>query len=238
VTPEQEEAVRRALGALGHEGAESSATPPAVVARLDAALEDLVAPRRPAAGTGSTQPAGRNGDQLASRRRRRSLVLAAAASVVVLAGTGAVVRGLGQSASQDSSASGASAAKSAPAPGDEAQNSARGTGSPRSLASNQPGTSLPETSLPETSLPETSLHRATLGRDVQRLLARRPEVLTRAGSAGTCTRPALARGDRLAAVRLDGRPAVLVVGAGRPAARVYACQRPTAPVASARIPGR
>jgi hypothetical protein len=103
--------------------------------------------------------------------------------------------------------------------------------------SGQPGSGQPGSGQPASALPETSLHRATLGRDVQRLLARRPEVLTRAGSAGPCATPALARGDRLAAVRLDGRPAVLVVGAGRPAARVYACRRPTAPVASADIPG-
>jgi hypothetical protein len=53
--------------------------------------------------------------------------------------------------------------------------------------------------------------------------------------------PTTGPGERLVAVRLDGRPAVLVLSApvdGSRTARVYGCTRPGAPVASATVPAR
>ena len=117
VTPEQEEQVRRALAAAARaEDAETPATmPPAVAARLDGVLAELVQSR---STTQAASPApGRGPDELAAHRARRRLnvLVAAAALAVIAAAGGAVVTGGlggaggssdGGAASSDSRASG------------------------------------------------------------------------------------------------------------------------------------
>jgi hypothetical protein len=92
------------------------------------------------------------------------------------------------------------------------------------------------------------LRTATLDQDVARVLSTpRVFALRERGGSGlaqgqssaqaapvTCAVPTTRRGDRLVAVRLDGRPATLLVGPLRQGARataVYSCNRADTPVA-------
>jgi hypothetical protein len=238
VTPEQEEQVRRALAAAARADDQASGRtagpggeagmPPEVAARLDAVLADLVAPRL-AAGS----PDGsRSTDELAARRRRRrARLLVAAAAVCVIAGAGAAVvtDGFGTNGgSPDSTTAGSSQDDSTqPAPrGPGASTRAEGgPAEPRSMAGKvRTG---------------PALSSATLREDVQRLVDRRPAVGVRGGLAGSpCTAPTLRPGERLLAVRLDGRLSSLVLGSprgGTVEARVYSCAEPGSPVATTEV---
>lgn len=211
MTPEQEEQVRRALAAAG---AARSPIPPEVAARLDDTLADLVADRRPAGP-----------DEVAAvRRRRRARALVAAASVCLLALVGAALvrtnQGGGQGGGQGEASSGAGsqAAPRQVPPG----------GAPRPLP---------------------QLHSRSLTGDVTRLLAdgspsafaARPQQRPQDTASARCDLPSTRAGDRLLAVRLDGRPATLRVGpvaGGTRVAQVYSCDGASAPVATTRVPAR
>lgn len=220
MTPEQEEQVRRLLASVPPE----DGLPPEVAARLDAAVADLVAERGPA-------PV----DELEQRRRRRwPRVLVAAASVSLLAyGVGIAVNDLRVSG------------------GDAASTAARDESFAEGGRAEKPAT---EGALPETTdslgaegrrvhaselltARTVRLHSATLDADVSRLLQRRAVRTPTAegpGAAGGdaagflsgCALPDAGRGDHLAAVRLDGTRATLVVRKavdGARVAEVYSC---------------
>ncbi len=242
MTPEQEEAVRRALAATAR--AEDDALPPEVAARLDDRLAGLVSDR-----SGRSERSLLTGARTGSRPqpsrapRRWPRVLAAAAAVVVVAGGGsAVVHSLGGSGSASSSS--ASRAGSGPGPASAGPaRSAASAGPTRSAAGAAPPTAAGgEGGSPAPGrLPD--LRTATLHRDVQRAAARaaavghgnrlRPESAGR--PPGACAVPSLAPGRRALAVRLDGRPATLVLprAAGPGVARIYPCGAPATPATPA-----
>ena len=229
MTPEQEEQVRRALGALGREGPEGSpAMPPEVAVRLDDVLAGLTASRE--------QP-----DELAVRRRRLrpQVLVAAAVAVVAVAGGTVLLREVTQTGA------GAGSATSAQGPA---------AGAARSAGSSSPGTA-PSTharSFAEGALAVPELQSATIDRDVRRV-AKAPAAAAAAprlplhaqasGSpaAGGCAVPGARPGDQLVAVRLDGRRAVLLLSPvqhGSRTARVYACANPGHPVTTTTVPAR
>jgi len=238
VTPEEEDQVRRALAAAPPvEG-----LPAEVAARLDATLADLVAERP--AGEGGPEPGAVT--SLEERRRRRwPGVLVAAAAVSVLAyGVGTTLGGVGLSggsaestAARDETFSGAGA--------DSADDGATGGGAedapeePDALVTDRedaaPGAS-PADGRALLVSGTVRLHRGSLREEVGRLvqdavharaLADAQKSRDTAGFLGErCERPDLARGDRLAAVRLDGRRATLVVRKaveGTRVAEIYSC---------------
>lgn len=250
MTPEQEEQVRRALASAPPAGA----IPPEVAARLDATLAALVAERSAGESAGAdSAPESEPAPVVAMeerRRRRWPRLLVAAAAVSVLAyGVGTNLGGLQVSGgSAESTAardetfagggSGAGADTDSLGPEDAPENSRDGVdvqGS-RALAGKLlvAGT--------------VRLHSDSLREDVQRLVAgtadaRTPVPLTdRAGSLDTlasCEQPDTARGDRVAAARLDGRRATLVVRkatAGTRVAEVYSCGDGSRLLAQARVP--
>ena len=249
MTPEQEEQVRRTLASVPAE----PATPPDVVARLDATLARLVAEREPA-----------RTDELERRRRRRwPRVLVAAASVAVLGyGAGAFLDGLqvsggdaSSTAARDETFAGAGAGGAES--GDDAAPDApgvmppsAGAGAPDSgvLDSRRGGKAGYARALTTATV---RLHSDTLSADVRRLLAgstladgRRlhPDSAREARSPAKllapCAAPATTRGDRLAAARLDGSRATLVVRRGTDGTRVaevYACDDPARLLAVTRL---
>ncbi len=246
MTPEQEEQVRRTLASVPPE----SATPPEVAARLDATLVRLAAERRPP-----------RTDELELRRRRRwPRVLVAAASVAVLAyGAGAFLDGLrvsggdaASTAARDETLAGAGAESGKAAPDAPGVMPPGGTDSPNGGAAGVPETGKAGYARALTT-GTVRLHRHTLSADVRRLLDRsaltdgrasRPDSVREAPSPAKllapCTAPSTARGDRLAAARLDGTRATLVVRRGTDGTRVaevYACDDPARLLAVARLGG-
>ncbi len=239
MTPEQEEQVRRALAAAPPvEG-----LPAEVAARLDATLADLVAER--AAGESGPEPGVVT--SLEERRRRRwPGVLVAAAAVSVLAyGVGTTLGGVGLSggsaestAARDQTFSGAGAdsadggatgggAEDAPEEpgalvtdrGDSVAGDSRPTGAPCS----SPGPSAC------TGVPCARRWAGWSGTRSSR--GRRPPTPTRRGTRpGSWTTgassPTWPGATALAAVRLDGRRATLVVRKavdGTRVAEIYSC---------------
>ena len=243
MTPEQEEQVRRALAAAPP----VEQLPTEVAARLDATLADLVAER--AAGESGPEPGVVT--SLEERRRRRwPGVLVAAAAVSVLAyGVGTTLGGVGlaggsaeSTAARDQTFSGAGA-DSADG-GDTGGDTSGGT----EAAPEEPGAVVTERGDSVAGdrpadgrallvAGTVRLHRGSLREEVGRLvrdanLGRAPasDADTTRDSAGflddRCEQPDLARGDRLAAVRLDGRRATLVVRKavdGTRVAEIYSC---------------
>jgi len=223
MTPEQEEQVRAALAAAGPD--EPTPMPPEVVARLQGVLDELVEPRLTAQAQDQDGHPGPATGTLARRRRRRwPDVLVAAAAVVVIAGAGAAVvtRGFGIGSSPMSGSASSSRAESAPG----AAGSAVPGPSAHALAGE--GSAVPR------------LHAGSLRADLRRLTAAgrlRGAAGTHAGTG--CARPVLHSGERLVAVRLDGRRATLVIGRvtdGSREARVYSCGDGTVPVARTSVP--
>jgi hypothetical protein len=231
VTPDEEERVRRALA----EAPPAGPMPPEVVARLEATLAELGRDRSPV-------PV----DDLEARRRRRwPRVLVAAASVAVLAyGAGTVLTGV--SGSGDAAMS--TAARDETFSGGAGSGSADGgQGAPKTAPPSAPGM-VPSAGNgldaqaqrdPRALTDRTvTVHRDTLRSDVLRLVragavSGQGDTATRdtdgrllAGLVAPCETPALGPYDRLAAVRLDGRRATLVLRAptaGTSVAQVYAC---------------
>jgi hypothetical protein len=228
VTPEEEERVRRALASVPPAGP----MPPEVVARLEATLAELGRDRRDV-------PV----DDLEERRRRRwPRVLVAAASVAVLAyGAGTVLTGVSGSgdaamstAARDETFSGGAGSGSTGGAAPEAASPS----APGMVPSAGNGLDAKAQRHPRVLSDRTvTLHRGTLRSDVLRLArgAGAGAVDTTGGEAGRrpiagllapCEAPALDLHDRLAAVRLDGHRATLVLRAanhGTSVAQVYAC---------------
>ena len=234
MTPEQEEAVRRALAATarGEVGDAEGAVPAEVAARLDDRLAELVAERSEQA---AARPASGHRPPGGHRRWPRTLAVAAAAVVVAAGGGTAVVRSLAGSGSASSSSASSTDSAAAPATTAGPAGSAAGA-TPRTL----PGTA--GGSFPAGA---PDLRTATLRRDVQRAAASvaSPGHGTHLGPgaagglAGGCRVPPLGPGLRAVAVRLDGSPATLVLprAAGRGVARVYRCGHPATPEATATV---
>lgn len=233
MTPEQEEQVRRALASAPPAGP----VPPEVAARLEATLAGLVAER-----SDGPVPEPATVTALEERRRRRwPRLLVAAASVSVLAyGVGIAVDGLQMSGgSADSASAGKPAMDRAGAGSDSVDGGAEAgpEDAPTGLDRNGVTVQGSRVDADELLVPRTvRLHSDTLDEEVRRLLrdpvatnARTPSPRnTRAlsGFLDSCELPDVGRGDRLAAVRLDGRPGTLVLRkatGGTRVAEVYSC---------------
>jgi hypothetical protein len=250
VTPEEEDQVRRTLGALARQD-RAAGLPPAVAERLDRVLDELAAERSHTSAAGT---ADRSGEPARSPTRHRGWprVLMAAASVAVVAAAGAVAVDHQLGGGSQSSASRASSADAGAATASSAGPSA---GPARGAV----------------GLPVPALRRASLRRDVQRVAdsasvavgnthalprpAGSPRAATTSprtpGPGGSktplvrsvlpgCVTPSPRGGGRLVAVRLDGRPATLVLPVGAApgvtgVARVYACRAPGRPVATTTV---
>ena len=236
MTHEQEEEVRRALAATPPE----APMPPEVAARLDATLAELVAHRpAPSQDAGGQAPA--EVVELEQRRRRRwPKVLVAAASVSVLAyGVGTVFNGMSGADGEATSADSGSTFSEAGGRNDDGAADGDAPEAEPQPAEEAPGELAPELGDEAYRLlaeEPVRLRTETLRRDVARLVgavqatdARKDRALrdTAAGQAlARCAAPALGKGDDLAAVRLDGTPASLVVRApsgGTRVAEVYSC---------------
>lgn len=252
MTPEEQEAVRRALAATPPEGP----MPAEVVARLEATIADLAAVRHVEPGPTSGTETGARAEpgtgavvsDLEERRRRRwPRVLVAAASVAVLAyGVGAVLPDLGPQAETAMDSAGGQAAEDGDA---EVGGSTAGGAGPE--AAEPP---------PDQAAPELMrggqvvlLREATLRRDVARHLSVEPAAALADGKAdrvtaqrytrrdGTCVVPEVRGGDELHAARLDGRRATLVVRAaegGSRVAQVYWCGDGRTLLAETEVPAR
>lgn len=249
MTPEQEEQVRRALAATQPvEG-----LPAEVADRLDATLAGLVAER----AAGQTRPEPGAVTSLEERRRRRwPGVLVAAAAVSVLAyGVGTTLGGGGLSggsaestAARDQTFSGAGDAGSADGEAEGAPEE------PGDLVTDRGGSLADDAQADGRALlvaGTVRLHRGSLRAEVGRLV-QDAAVLARAPASDAdkprdgagfldvrCQQPDLARGDRLAAVRLDGRRATLVVRkavGGTRVAEIYSCGNGSDRLAITQVP--
>jgi hypothetical protein len=252
VTHEQEEQVRRALAATPPE----APMPPEVAARLDATLAELVA-HRPAASQGPESPAPGEVDELEQRRRRRwPKVLVAAASVSVLAyGVGTVFNDMSGAEGEATSADSGSTFSEA---GGQSEDRAAGPDAPEAEplpAEEAPGeltSGLRDEAYRLLAEEPVRLRTETLRRDVARLVgpapatddARKARALRDTAAAqalARCAAPALGKGDDLAAVRLDGTRASLVVRApsgGTRVAEVYSCDDAGRLLAVTEVPTR
>jgi hypothetical protein len=212
--------------------------PPGVAARLEATLAGLVADRADA----GQDPEPATVVSLEERRRRRwPRLLVAAAGVSVLAyGVGIAVEGLQVSGGSADSASAGKPAMERAGTDDAGGGAEAGPeDAPTGLVTDGDGVQVQGSRAYADKLivPGTvRLHRDTLDEDVRRLVrdavatdARTPSpgrTRTLAGFLDSCERPEVGRGDRLAAVRLDGRPGTLVLRKatdGTRVAEVYSC---------------
>jgi len=236
VTPEEQEAVRRALAATPPAGP----MPPEVVARLEATIADLAAE-----SSATAEAPGATVSDLEERRRRRwPGVLVAAASVAVLGyGVGAVLQGSGPDAetAMSDSAGGDSRAESG------ADRSSDGGAAPQEA--DPPGAQGAPDLLAGGAVVE--LRQETLRRDVARVLgggraaALSDEPVTTskryARRDGTCALPELGPGDEVSAARLDDRRATLVLRraeGGTRVAEVYWCGDGRTLLAETEVPAR
>jgi hypothetical protein len=241
VTPEQEEQVRRALGAVARaeDGPERQGIPLDVADRLDDVLHELVASR---ASRGTPLPAAVGQDELAARRHRRwpnALVAAAAVAAIAAAGGAVATGGFGlggQGGSGATSASDAAGGQVAP------EDSQRGLTGPSPSAGPSDGKA-------SDKIPQ--LFKRTLKSDLEAVVAAGPEgrltprndgrrfTAPRHAAGGRCTRPALPKGAETVDVLLDREPATLVlipVKDGARVARVYSCVNAAALTPTIRVP--
>jgi hypothetical protein len=158
-------------------------------------------------------------------------VAAAVVAVVALGGGALALRSMQSGGSEDSAASGGAVAQRDTTGAEAAPSTGVRNGSQDQLA----------------TVPVPRLRTATLARDVRRVVAsdaalsRAPASSPRASAPGTCTTPRLRHGAQPVAVRLDGRPATLVVGPVRNGSReaaVYSCDDVSAPVARVSVAAR
>lgn len=241
MTPEEQEAVRRALAATPPAGP----MPPEVVARLEATIADLAAVR----ATEQTSPADATVSELEQQRRRRwPRVLVAAASVVLVGyGVGVVVQDAtpnAETAASDSAAGGAD------------DGGAAESGTDRSVGGDAAEEVEPPAPLDAPQQARdgrvVELSASTLRRDVVRHLRSQRSAVTADGLAeldakryarrdGTCTLPQVRGGDAVAAALLDGRRATLVVrtaDGGTRVAEVYWCGDGRTLLAETEVPAR
>ena len=225
MTPEQEEQVRRALGAVARaeDGPERQGIPHDVADRLDVVLHELVAGR---SARGSTLPAAVGQDELAARRHRRwpnALVAAAAVAAIAAAGGAVATGGFGLGGQSDSSAGSASDAGVTPKDGE------RGFTGPSPSSGPSGGKMV---------LRIPRLSSDTLARDVELVVKTGPQAFLSPHTDGRrlipprradgirCTRPTPPSGAVVIDVLLDREAATLVLGPvkdGTRVARVYSC---------------
>jgi hypothetical protein len=239
VTPDQEEQVRRALGAVARaeDGPERQGIPHDVADRLDEVLHELVAGRSAPARTLS---AAVGQDELAARRHRRwpnGLVAAAAVAAIAAAGGAVVTGGFGLGGQSDSNAGSTSDAGVAP------KDNERGLPGP-SLSSGPSGGQM--------ALRIPRLSSDTLRRDVERVVANGPAAnlsprkdgrrfaVPRHAAGVPCRRPAVPSDTDVVDVYLNAEPATLVLGPpvkdGTRVARVYSCANGSALTDTVRVP--
>lgn len=235
MTPEQEEQVRRALGAVARaeDGPETQGLPPDVAERLDDVLHELVTDRagrsaRPTVPGPAADTA--DADELAARRHRRwPTVLVAAAAVAVIAAAGGAVATRGFGGGAESSSAGSST--------DRVASGSAGIAAPT------PSGSSPSDRGNLAAGPVPALSSRTLARDIRKVATtgsrsfmaphdrgRDLPTLPRPDHA-LCGRPDTPRGADVVAVRLDGQPATLVLAPvkdGTRVAQVYSCAVPPA----------
>jgi hypothetical protein len=221
VTPEQEEQVRRALGAVARaeDGPETQGLPPDVAERLDDVLHELVTERAGRSDRPTVPGPAAGADELAARRHRRwptDLDAAAAVAVIAAAGGAVATRGFGGGA--ESSSAGSSS--------DLVASGSAGIATPSGAAAG--------------AVPALSTR--TLARDIRGVAARSRSFMAprnRGRDLATlprpdgvrCGRPVVPRGADVVAVSLDEQPATLVltpVTGGTRVARVYSCAVPPA----------
>jgi hypothetical protein len=238
VTPEQEEQVQRALGAVARakDGPERLGIPLDVADRLDQVLHELVADR---AARASTLPAPVGQDELAARRHRRwsnALVAAAAVAAIAAAGGAVATGGFGLSGQGDSGSSSAS-------------DSAAGEAAPKDAERGLTGPSGSSGGTTAVGIPRLSSD--TLAGDVERVVANGPAAylspmkdngrlaVPRHAAGVPCRRPAELRGGGEVDVYLNEEPATLVLGPvkdGTRVARVYSCANGSALTRALRVP--
>lgn len=238
MTPEdlEQAEVARLLAAASKDAQPS--LPPEVSRSLDDVLAALVAERAAPSATstrGSSSEHLTNSKLAAARRRRVGQVLVAAAAVTVLA------VGIGNVMTQTTGSGGASNS----ATSEEALDQKRLTPGRKEDARASNGQD--ESTALSKDRGALRLRSDSLNADVQRI-AESPLADRSPKSAVAdqrCTSPATKSGDDKVSVRLDGRPATLVLRApvnGLRLAQVYPCQEPDAPVGSTtvnpRLPGR
>lgn len=243
-----QEQVARLLAAAA--GPSAPSMPEDVASRLDDVLAGLVRERRtdpahevPQDRDDPVGPDDATGvTPLASRRPPRGarLLLAAAAVSVLVLGAGVGIgelTGGGGDAATSGAAGGAAQSQTAPGAGSRAQE-------------HGPASSADEKTVPLTGGQGPALSRpprvrsGSLRADLQRIEDARLAVP--AGAVPrlwrkACVRPATAAGDAWLRVRLDGRPAVLVLRApdhGRRTAEVFACGAAEKPVVSSTVEAR
>lgn len=236
MTPEQEEQVRRALGAVARaeDGPERQGIPLDVADRLDEVLHELVAGR---SARGSALPAAVGQDELADRRHRRwpnALVAAAAVAAIAAAGGAVATGGFGLGSQGDSNAGSTSDAGVAPKDGE------RGLTGP---SPSGPGGKM--------ALRIPRLSSDTLARDVERVVANGPKaylsphkdgrrLIAPLHAAGVpCRRPTVSGGTVVVDVLLDKVAATLVLSPGKGGtrvARVYSCVNASALTDPIRVP--
>lgn len=219
MTPEQEEQVRRALGAVARaeDGPETQGLPPDVAERLDVVLHELVTERTGRSARPTVPGPAVGADELAARRHRRwPTVLVAAAAVAVIAAAGGAVATRGFGGGAESSSAGSSSDLVASGSAGIATPSGAAAGSVPTLSSRTLARDIRNVA----ARPRSFMAPRDRGRDLP-TLPRPDHVL--------CGRPDTPRGADLVAVRLDGEPATLVlapVTGGTRVARVYSCAVP------------
>lgn len=236
MTPEQEEQVRHALGAVARaeDGPERQGIPHDVADRLDEVLHELVAGR---SARGSGLPAAVGQDELAARRHRRwpnALVAAAAVAAIAAAGGAVATGGFGLGSQSDSNAGSASDAGVAPKDGERGLNGPSPSGPGGKMALRIP-----------------RLSSDTLARDVERVVANGPKAYLSPPKDGRrliapqradrirCTRPTVPGGADAVDVLLDKEAATLVLSPvkdGTRVALVYSCVTASALTDPIRVP--
>jgi hypothetical protein len=237
---------REAVDDQSRDSSGPAAIPPDVAARLDTVLEELLAPRVEAASPR---------DDLAVRRRRwpQLLVAAAALCVIGLAGGAVSTHGFGLGGGTRQVATSDSAHSTGATPSKGAGTTA-GSNAPRVVGPSDTGSGASPSgagpAAPDTGSGPSAgrsmavaaagppLRRTTLSRDVQRLVDRTRPLPAGLPPGSTCLPPPLHAGERLLAVRLDGRRSTMVLGRpedGRLEARVYSCADPKDPVVTTTV---
>ena len=245
LTPEDEEAVRRLLVAA----ADPLTMPDDVAGRLDQVLAGLQAER-----AGTADPAGSATDRpapvtdLAERRNRRWPKVLVAAAAVAVVGVGLGTIGQNTGGGGDAAMSGDTAmdaqseaggesgsAPEAAAPGSDSDDgAARRDGTPQG-AQGFSGDDVPTAALPRlrtgsATLDAQRIHDLSLGGTTP--FSTKGDDTRRQADEVACQLPAVARGERLVAVRLDGERATLLFGAkedGHRQAEVYSCDDGNSP---------
>lgn len=216
LTPAEEREIARLLAGAGG----PVQTPPAVAARLDDVLSELVAERGPVT---------RLSEERARRRRWPRVLLAASAVVVGGYGVSAVV-GQGSLAGSDS-ASDASMPESAAGSALEQESEDDASTGRDGLTDSKAPTAEKDLADGRVLLVDPSrLRSERLDDDVRRLLLHSGSTgameLDRASARDGCVPPTLGERDVWYSVRLDGRRATLVSGpktAGAVPATIYSC---------------